>query len=1064
MIQGDDYFSLPFTNPIALDLMPHGRDLGWDNEAMDSLEANPSLENQLLAMSSYAEGYSLFNCAGSRGGMGAILLRYAAIDQIQAVGVLTTNDGSHVHVLNSSLEHLRHAEQLFKGDHTHSLIVSGYVLIANIMSGEHHDVLHQAYDVGARSKQLDNLSVCQFIGMLLLRLARKLSSLEGGKSMSLLCCYCAEVICHVVDDRYLQLSAVVSLANFQRMNGNIPVALAHIENGRIVFAQFVAYVDRLSAHTIDDDARRILRSVRSNCTDVFNNIAAMMTNAARRGETIAKNESEAAQEGPDLEAQINNLISLLPTYEPLFREVITVERIVKPLRRIYNQAHADRRSKLRIGADVDAAENCLREALLHIETTELPMRSVEVDVYRIILSTHLGDFEKARQILPLTMPPWLGGRMQKSHEDSLYELIGTHAKQKQRDAGKYISLCFVCKHWELGGEILQRVQQSLPSFYDLIRNDSSEHSWMDMFWVGSLHEHTRNFEAALKWYTIAYEAVETKYRRLADINDRRNLFDSIHSGELFFGLARVAWHFSRSEDDRAKVSCEEWQLSAAQWQEQVLRFLDMGHSRALLDLLIVEGATSPEQLQLWSESSYQFTSQQLVPPTQANQPENPSSETSESKEEFLSRITTRLAAELNSFSLAKLVPETDLTSSLSQVIYSAIPADALVVHINIARDGTLILCISSKGIEQIHFDETIDLEIDKHILRCLKLFRINKGSRLPALSDCHGALSKISDIILKPIAQFLDGREHIIFIPSRSLNKFPFSALLLDDHPLFLTKDVSMCPSLATLGRLARKQTQKQANKEATLGIIYNDDSGPPLDLSALASIQIAQEHDTSPLPTSVLSHSDFETLYSSSSTLLLATHGNPGSSAWDSYLAMNPSFRVLDLSRLRTSAGLIVFEACISGLGEETVGNDVLGFSHIVLSSGAIVFLGALWYVSDEASSLLMLYFFRALQNAKNSVSSGSRPISVAHCWRLAQIELYSTSTSKAIRLFKRMVRQCRLAEKAGLVASAQAKNCYNAARNTIETMEMDGEEADYKHPFYWAPFVMVGFGGMSV
>jgi hypothetical protein len=157
----------------------------------------------------------------------------------------------------------------------------------------------------------------------------------------------------------------------------------------------------------------------------------------------------------------------------------------------------------------------------------------------------------------------------------------------------------------------------------------------------------------------------------------------------------------------------------------------------------------------------------------------------------------------------------------------------------------------------------------------------------------------------------------------------------------------------------------------------------------------------------------------------------------------MDPPFRVLDLSRLRTSAGLVVFEACISGLGEETVGNDVFGFSHIVLSSGAIVFLGALWYVSDEASALLMIYFFRALRNARKVTSTSNpstpRP-SIAHCWRTAQKELYNTSTSKAIKMFKRLVRQCRLVERAGLVAPAQAMKCHGAARNAIETMEMEG------------------------
>lgn len=310
-----------------------------------------------------------------------------------------------------------------------------------------------------------------------------------------------------------------------------------------------------------------------------------------------------------------------------------------------------------------------------------------------------------------------------------------------------------------------------------------------------------------------------------------------------------------------------------------------------------------------------------------------------------------------------------MTARLTEAIYNSIPKNAVPVHINISWDGLLILCISSNGIEHIHQAEITDIEMERHVLRYLKLFRdVEKVLALPSLTTCQGLIEPISNIITTPIPRFLGDRGHIIFIPSRSLNKFPFSALTLDEQPIFLTKDISMCPSLASLQYL----TEKPRSFKGGVGVVFNDDSdGYPLNISASASIGIARQFDTAPLPTSVISHADFTQLYEASDVMFIATHGKQHpKSAWKSSLVLQPPFRVLDLSRLHSQIALAVFEACVSGLGEETVGNDMLGFSHTVLSSGALAFLGALWSVSDEASALLMVYFFRALKKSKGSVS----------------------------------------------------------------------------------------------
>ncbi|OAP61370.1 hypothetical protein AYL99_03573 [Fonsecaea erecta] len=1078
LVQGDNYFSLPFTSPIALNLMPHGRDLGWDNAAMDSIETPLAPRDIDSARSCYVEAYHLFEAAGSRAGMGAVSLRYACLDHIQAIeSMKKAGDEPPAQLLENAHEHLENAVELFSGDNTHSLIVSGHILMLNITSDRHQDILNQAYELGDRCRVMDNVSVSQFVGMLLLRLGRKFSLLASGMQKAVLCCYCAEVCCHAFRDPYLQLSAAYSLAAFQFEKGNVPTAITHIERGRILLHQVAVHIDRLSEFADHEDHRQILRTVRANCISRFNNLAGSVSGSHARTSPNVQSSSDAVQDGSSLEVILSSL-TMNPSLKALADELLNTERLIAPLRTIFQEAVEQRRTILRLDADIDAAKDCLKQALLRIEAVKLPCRSSEVDVYQIILLQQMGEFERARQLLPLTMPAWLGGKGGNASVDrsSSPEIAGLTSQRRRQDAQKYISLCFVTKSWGLGSELLERVEQTVPEYLDEIKSAVGPHDWMDMFWIGCIHERSGKLTSALTWYIDAFQTVETNYKRLADINERRNLYDRIHSSELFFGLARIAWLFSQSQDqDEPVIDLDRWQLTPAQWKEQILRFLDMGHSRALLDLLIAEQATDREQLHNWSEYSYRLREHELgafnTRPQQRNDAESSTAAATETKHEYLDKTLARLEAELDPVSLTRLVPDVEVTASLNEMIYSSIATDAVVVHINISRDGLLILCIGSHGIEHIYFDEIIDMEVEKHTLRCLKLFRDGKDGRIPDLLSCQEALLNVSNIIIKPISPYLKTRDHVIFVPSRSLNKFPFSALTLDGEPLFLTKDVSMCPSLAALGRL----TKKQRDIEGSVGIVYNDAKGPrPLHLSAAASIQIARTFNTVPLPTTVASHKDFSRLYEHSDVMFIATHGTQHEqSAWESTLALNPPFRVLDLSRMRSSAALVIFEACVSGLGEETVGNDMLGFSHIVLSSGASAFLGALWSVSDEASALLMVYFFHVLKEAtERKAKEGVESVSIARCWRRAQLQLYKTTASSAISTFQEMAEQCQEARKAqkhpdgtqkpALIFPSQSRRFQNAVQSMIETIEMQG--ADYKHPFYWAPYVLVGHGGLLV
>lgn len=63
----------------------------------------------------------------------------------------------------------------------------------------------------------------------------------------------------------------------------------------------------------------------------------------------------------------------------------------------------------------------------------------------------------------------------------------------------------------------------------------------------------------------------------------------------------------------------------------------------------------------------------------------------------------------------------------------------------------------------------------------------------------------------------------------------------------------------------------------------------------------------------------------------------------------------------MRRKAAVVIFGACLSGLGGSSVNSEFSGFTHVVLETGALAFMGTLWEVSDVATTMLtvLLFFF---------------------------------------------------------------------------------------------------------
>lgn len=159
-----------------------------------------------------------------------------------------------------------------------------------------------------------------------------------------------------------------------------------------------------------------------------------------------------------------------------------------------------------------------------------------------------------------------------------------------------------------------------------------------------------------------------------------------------------------------------------------------------------------------------------------------------------------------------------------------------------------------------------------------------------------------------------------------------------------------------------------------------------------------------------------------------LATHGlldaeSPLNSAVA--LAGGEVLSVYELMLLNLQSRLVVLSACSTAQGETTGGDDVLGLTRGLLAAGAQAAVVSLWSVEDRSTALLMGEFYRQFKE-------GAAPAAALH---EAQRFLHG------------------LPEDMGDGGPGPERRVI-FGRSGVQAPVDPG----YRHPYYWAPFVLVG------
>ncbi|KAH8749821.1 CHAT domain-containing protein [Hyaloscypha finlandica] len=1105
---GDRIVSPPFTSPVALNLITEGHLLGWENDEWDKAEPSFCLTQNEEADRHYSTALGYVHGIAAPRVRGAIALRRACTLHMTAVQSVSNGNREEADALFSDAAvNLYSAEDDFFLDESHLQIISCHKLLLDISRGDHLLLEDRAAEIGAWGKSSGNTALAQFLGIMMMRFGRRLFLDHGRVDLSQLSLNCAKACFHALGDEIYILQSTLADAQLKHGSGNFVAAQVAIDTVRKE-TQALNHLRELASRSMENaDA---LGMPIANLFTGYDRIVSNIYSSANDANAIQSWREEYRRLKSELKiartlAKRSHLQSVpagsaAPLSDASGRpidaeELLDEAEAASDLMGIYNDYMSQAYAALD-QADVEGFNRCIERYLAESTRTR---RAEDIRLtHHIIAYTVLCNYEKACELLPQAIESTFGGCAKSLVASELRNVrfeglsISNDRKIDFNAAERAISLCYISHDWKRGHEVLAEVEQAFPDLLKLGGPNLDRTQWKFGVYVACIWEHNDVTDKAFSWYLWSFQSLQTQRAHVEDPDARRGMGWSIHHANLFAGLTRMSLQFWRLRNSEpGQKGPLDWGLTAPDWLVQAMMFMEDSFARTLLELIIARDETSIDELESWSSRLFlirqindlkalERTQRKLVTAVEDEIFRLKPSDRSRRNEldiklQKRSRDLKNLGKDIKKYEdslreLERLVGVEELSSSLSNAshallsatqfridtstIFTAIALDTAVIELNTSRGGLIILGITRKGIEVAHQSPINELELRKPLFSYIKALR-DKGVRIKN-SDLATKLTTVSEMILEPLHELLEQVDHVIFVPSSIFMSFPFGCLLYKKEPLIIRKAVSQVPSLAVLERLVKldeKRQERHPGKPKLFTIVNShQETKSEVPTVVFGALSLYRSFGTPPSTAEALDEAQFATEYRDATIVHVGTHGYQSAlSPWQSYLSLAKQFKVMELAKLKTNASLVVFCACLSGLGRVTNGNDVLGFSHAVLQSGAQVYMGALWEVSELETLILMILFYRKL---------AVQGVSIAKAWQHAQVSLYNMTKEMALQMLKESMADWDHAEQNGINPDRFVNNGKEKLDQLVKNTDWDEEH--FKNPYYWASFSLIGNAGI--
>ena len=288
-------------------------------------------------------------------------------------------------------------------------------------------------------------------------------------------------------------------------------------------------------------------------------------------------------------------------------------------------------------------------------------------------------------------------------------------------------------------------------------------------------------------------------------------------------------------------------------------------------------------------------------------------------------------------------------------LQAMLKADEVVVAYHALPDRLVAWVLSSEGVREA----TLPVAVKRaDLARLVDAYR----DALINLKPATDVGDKIGTLLLAPLD--IPAGKRIIIVPHGPLHYLPFQALRLDGQYLIERNPISIAPSISIAARLAERTPTVAAQLVAFGNPTINPDVADPLPGAEREVHALSQQFPGATLFFKEQANkTNFQGSAPNARLLHVAAHA-----VADTLDPLHSKVLLADengqpnyleakdvMGMDLKGTALIALSACESGLGRVEDGDEVLGFTRSFLSAGTSTLLASLWPVSDAATETLM-------------------------------------------------------------------------------------------------------------
>ena len=332
-------------------------------------------------------------------------------------------------------------------------------------------------------------------------------------------------------------------------------------------------------------------------------------------------------------------------------------------------------------------------------------------------------------------------------------------------------------------------------------------------------------------------------------------------------------------------------------------------------------------------------------------------------------------------------------------IQSLLDNDTVLIEYFAGRDKVFVWVLAFHTIDTFTFQMTSE-ELSEKITDYRKELSGDLTIEKISSDNWRAPSKELYNVLMKNLEGSLKNKKQIIIVPHLSLNYLPFQTLIDSDGKCLVENyNILYLPSGSVLKYCREKNTL--SNEKLTAFNLGELEVPPysPLPYSKEEVLKIGNLYDKK----EVYSEEEMtlEKVYSASGKgdiIHFATHSILDSEApmFSSLILADGPLEVYRVFDLDLSAYLVTLSACSTGLGDLVAGDELVGLSRAFIYAGTPSVCVSLWDVSDVSTAEFMERFYYHLKRGHSKSES----------LKLAMIEI----------------------------------------------------KEKYPHPFFWAPFILIG------